>query len=559
MSRFALTLAACLWSSTALAENAALLIENAAPSVLDRIRGADGVAGAVEPLREAGVDVLALRGAGGAELREGLGRFLGTLDAETEGVAVVLSGRFVSTTRETYLLPPDVEAETAAEVFAEGLPLSPLLAVLADFPGRAVLMLAEGGPETLEARFLDDGAGAIDLPQGVTLIRGAPDVIAALARRDLPRPGRALVARAREESLAVEGYAPRGFSFLTEVTVPAPNPEPEPESAPEPERETDAEAEARLWADARRRDTRDAYALYLAAFPEGPNAARAEARIEEIDGEPLREARLTEEALELNRDERAEIQRNLALLDYDTRGIDGIFGPGTRGAIEAWQEREGYEVTSYLTARQVARLDTQAEARAEELEREAAAREEERAREDRAYWRETGASGAEADLRAYLDRYPDGDYADVAEEELSRIEEAARADAAREDRAAWDRARQVGTAQAYREYLLEFPDGAFAGEAQRRLVEDDRDAGERAAEAQAQAQEAALNLSPMARRLAEAKLGSLDLGPGRVDGNFDADTRRAIRRYQNARGLQVTGYLDQPTVVRLLADSILPR
>jgi peptidoglycan hydrolase-like protein with peptidoglycan-binding domain len=38
---------------------------------------------------------------------------------------------------------------------------------------------------------------------------------------------------------------------------------------------------------------------------------------------------------------------------------------------------------------------------------------------------------------------------------------------------------------------------------------------------------------------------------------FDAETRRAIRRYQNARGLPVSGYLNEGTVVRLLADAVL--
>ena len=33
--------------------------------------------------------------------------------------------------------------------------------------------------------------------------------------------------------------------------------------------------------------------------------------------------------------------------------------------------------------------------------------------------------------------------------------------------------------------------------------------------------------------------------------------RRSIRRYQEARNLQKTGYLNQRTVVRLLADSVL--
>ena len=41
-----------------------------------------------------------------------------------------------------------------------------------------------------------------------------------------------------------------------------------------------------------------------------------------------------------------------------------------------------------------------------------------------------------------------------------------------------------------------------------------------------------------------------------VDGTFDQATRRAIRRYQSNREIEASGYLDEATVVRLLADSV---
>ncbi|MHA6324613.1 peptidoglycan-binding domain-containing protein [Roseivivax sp. CAU 1753] len=556
MPRFALTLAACLIGSTALADTAALIVENASPSMLDRLRGTEGIMAAVSPLRDEGVDVLALRGADGAAMRDGLVRFLDTLDADTDGVAVLLSGRFVHSATETYLLPLAAETGTAGDVFLQALPVAPLLAVLGAYPGRALLILAEAGPQPVVADFLRDGAGDIDLPQGVTLIRGAPDTIGRLVRDDLGVPARTLVAVARDAGLGVEGYAPDDLVFLPAASAPgAPvrdtPPRPVPGAAV-----VDTAAEARLWREASAEDTREAYAMYLSAFPEGPNAAEARDRIADIDADPDRDARRAEEALALNREARAEIQRDLSILDYNTRGIDGIFGPGTRGAISAWQRDNGIEESGFLSGNQIARLDDQAAQRAEELEREAARREEQRAREDRLYWRDTGASGDAEGLRAYLARYPDGDYADLATEQLAEIDAQARAEAEAQDRRAWEQAEAAGTEAAYREYLAAFPNGAFAGEAQRRLVEVDRPSTERQAEAQAQAQEAALNLTPIAKRLAEARLSTFGFEPGPVDGRFDADTRRAIRRYQQSRGLTVTGYFDQVTVVRLLADSI---
>ena len=58
----------------------------------------------------------------------------------------------------------------------------------------------------------------------------------------------------------------------------------------------------------------------------------------------------TESVLGLNRSQRREVQRRLSLLGHDPRGIDGIFGPGTRGAITAWQKKQDLTATGYLDA-----------------------------------------------------------------------------------------------------------------------------------------------------------------------------------------------------------------
>ena len=46
--------------------------------------------------------------------------------------------------------------------------------------------------------------------------------------------------------------------------------------------------------------------------------------------------------------------------------------------------------------------------------------------------------------------------------------------------------------------------------------------------------------------------------PGRVDGEFTPETRAALRRYQGARNLRVTGFVTQETVSSLLADVLRP-
>src|SRR5690606_32437808 len=56
-----------------------------------------------------------------------------------------------------------------------------------------------------------------------------------------------------------------------------------------------------------------------------------------------------------------------------------------------------------------------------------------------------------------------------------------------------------------------------------------------------------------ARLLIEQRLQQMELKPGEVDGEFTDETRRALRRFQREQGLDVTGYVSQETIVRLLA------
>ncbi len=64
-------------------------------------------------------------------------------------------------------------------------------------------------------------------------------------------------------------------------------------------------------------------------------------------------ALLEERLLGLNLSERADVQRRLTRLGYNTYGSDGTFGGNTRRAIAAWQADEGATITGYLTADQV--------------------------------------------------------------------------------------------------------------------------------------------------------------------------------------------------------------
>lgn len=70
---------------------------------------------------------------------------------------------------------------------------------------------------------------------------------------------------------------------------------------------------------------------------------------------------LTETALELDRAGRIAVQRRLNLLGYSTRGVDGVFGPGTRAGISQWQLKNGLPVSGYLAADQLSVLNATSE------------------------------------------------------------------------------------------------------------------------------------------------------------------------------------------------------
>lgn len=551
MRHFMLTCALMLGAGLAQAvraDDAALILGNERYEVLGRVtRGAE-VTGAERGLVALGFDVTALRNGRADATGDALAAFIEAAPG-AERLVVALTGRFVTDGARTWYLTAEAGDLSLFGIAGAAVSVESLMQVLATAPGRAVLLLGAEAGDDAHDRWLRQGIGALDVPQGVTVLRGEPRYVADFLGSEMVRPEGDLAALvAGNRRIAAEGFLPRNFVFMpSETDVVAQQPQ-------EPAAVT--EAEAALWEGAVALDSIEAYRNYLRRYPRGENADAAEAAIAAIIAEPERDARRAEETLALNRDQRRNIQRNLSLLEYDTRGIDGIFGPGTRSAITAWQQANQFPQTSYLTAEQISRLDAQAARRAAELEAEAERNRQQAALLDRAYWDETGARGDEAGVRAYLDRYPDGIRAEEATERLAAIEAEKRRAAEADDRTAWDAARDANTDAAYRRYLREQPEGAFTAEAQARLEGLGRESTDAAATDAARAEESALGLNPLTARLVEARLDQLGLEPGQVDGTFDAQTRRAIRRYQRDRDMPVTGYLNEPTVVRLLADSI---
>ncbi|MDF1873542.1 peptidoglycan-binding domain-containing protein [Vannielia sp.] len=501
-----------------------------------------------EALEGAGFTVVGASPASAALMRGGLEEFLQGVAGERR-LVIHLAGQFARSGSDTWLLSDSAGKVNLASVAGEGLALSTVLEIAAGVPGQAIVLIGtKGAPDGLGTG-LQPGIGALEVPQGVTVITGASSDIGAFATGPMLKRGESLEALVKAGSrLSAEGY-------LSGATVWRPAGE-EPASAvvgPLPGAE---EAERAVWQAAEAEDSVTSYLGYLERYPLGSFAEEARQVIAEIEAEPYRSERKAEEALGLSRDDRRQIQRNLTLLNYAPKGIDGIFGPGTRGAIKRFQGKAGFPETSYLTPQQITRLTEQAERRSAELEAEAERRRLEQERLDRDYWDATGAQGDEAGLRVYLKKYPDGLYSEIAQDQLAVIADEKRREAQAQDRTAWDRAVNANSVAAFRNYLVAYPEGAFAEEAQARI--ETLTQAESPDRKEAEARETALGLTQLTRVLVERRLAQLGLEPGPTDGRFEASTRRAIRRFQRDRELGVTGYLDEATVARMLADAGLP-
>ncbi len=538
------------------AEDAALIVGVSDYDTLRDVRGAQDVVDAGAALQSMGFRLF------GSDTSDGLqakADDFSTFTTQAERLVVVLAGQFVTDGQRTWLMPGDAARPAPFSVANGAISVETALAQLAQTPGAAVLVLGYDARNDGDlGNGLRSGIGDLDIPSGVTVVQGSVSSAADLLEDVIATPGGDVIASVRD----TRNLSGSGFMPSTLVLVPATNTRPAPPPKPAPAAPTTAPSsadlagmlEGTLWDAVRTADTQDGYARYLDRYPQGAHASEAVSRMQDLRN-PDRALKQSEDALNLPQEARRAIQRDLQVLGLDTRGIDGIFGPGSRSAIKTWQGQNGASQTGYLTAEQISRIDAQAARRSAELEAQAQARREQEQQADRAYWSNTGDTGTEAGLRSYLERYPEGQFADNAKAKLGDIQNRARAAADESDRQTWDRAVRTNNPGAYRAYLNEHPNGAFRSEANTRITQLEQARDAQAGNDAALAGERALALDPISLRLVEARLSQLGLDPGAVDGKIDGDTRSAIRRYQRDRQLTASGFLDQATVSQMLTDA----
>ena len=498
------------------AENRAVVIGNSDYQAAPDLAGAD-MRAAVEGLDAAGFRTGAGTDLDATALRRHL-RLL-TADGPVPGARiVVLNGRFLHDSGETWFLGTDAQAPDQISAGLQGVPLSLVLRLMSDSRPGAVLMLGTDGQQMPHQPGLDSGIGGLAPPQGVAVITGTPEAIA-----------RGMAELLRGSSVAQTVAADQALQLLPGSSgrmVPLPrgmagNPAGDP-----------LRAEREAWANA---------ATARARLEEGPVPVPPSAGLRPLRPEAQAVAGAkAERAMAITNSDRATIQRWLDRLGHDAGTADAVFGQRTRSALAAWQKANGHQPTGYLTGdqrrmirAQIAHLDGDNGSR------------------DRAYWQLTGARGDADGLRSYLRRYPDGLHAATARQMLDAATGNVTPDLPQGDAATWRWAREQGSAAAYETYLERYPQGTNAAEARTHLLTM------RAATEAAHREERSLGLDLPARRLIEERLRIAGMRPGAVDGEFSDQTRAALRRYQGARNLRVTGFVTQETVGQLLQDVML--
>ena len=483
---------------------------------------ADVIAPAATALSAAGFEVVSGSGLSMTELGN-FARLM--LDDPGEGRRVILlEGAFVHDGNETWLLGRGARPQSRVDLASEGLPLSLVLEQLSHSPGGAALLLAPQEASPTGTGF-QPGIMLPDIPQGVTVLEGAPDSIARLATKSLGARGSSLAAMA----VAVPGIRASGFLAPLVPFRPKTAPEAAPPAAlgtsPEdasatsgqkaPENEPTG-ADAAAWEMAETLDEASAYQAYLTQYPQGEQAEAARQRLDRLRAEALLGAAEAESRIGLSREQRRDLQRALGRLGYPTRGLDGVFGQNTRAAVQDWQAAQGLEATGFLTQAQtlliletailmqepaspapdmpLAKTDTGAKPVAPPPEQGAVP---------------SAADATQTNTAPATSSTPTAQT--VTEEDPAEVP-------------------ALAPIPPELAYLRRYPDGLFA--------------------------EAALALGPERRKAINDRLIALQLMPGPSSDDLTAESRAALKLFQETNGLTVTGYVNQPTWWALLAGNL---
>ncbi|MDM7255627.1 MAG: peptidoglycan-binding protein, partial [Paracoccus sp. (in: a-proteobacteria)] len=169
--RLAVALALC--AGAAMAEDRSVVIANGDYRHLPTMEV--GTA-APDALRAAGFRVVSGVDLKASEIRPALADLLRE-DADPGARLVLLSGRFAHSASDSWFFGTDAEAPDLVTADLQGVPLSVVIDLLGQKKGGAVLFLAQSDDESELGAGLAAGIGDLVLPDGVSVVQGAPRAI----------------------------------------------------------------------------------------------------------------------------------------------------------------------------------------------------------------------------------------------------------------------------------------------------------------------------------------------------------------------------------------------
>jgi len=345
-----------LGAGSVFASDLAMVFGNRNYRHAETMYSAESALNSARSLRQAGYFVISGRDLSLDEIRKALVVMDDRL-SQSERVIVMLNGHFVHSATDTWFVPVDTATTSRAAISYQGLSVSSILDILAERPGQAALFLGTYPRDIPTGRGLTPGIGTLTIPQGVFVATGKPDDIDLTFRRDFMAQGAGFA-----EALSHAPDSVSGAGFISNTASVTGNDSAAAEAAA---------TEEGFWQAIKALNASAGFALYLQTYPSGQHAFEAQRQIIALKSQDdENRAKSAEDDLDLSRDERRAVQENLTLLGYDTRGVDGVFGRGTRAAIAAWQKDEGFDPTGYLRGRMPDRLSAQAAKKADELARE---------------------------------------------------------------------------------------------------------------------------------------------------------------------------------------------
>ncbi|MCF7699100.1 peptidoglycan-binding protein [Loktanella sp. M215] len=323
-------------TSLAQAEDAALIVGISDYDTLRDVRGAGQVTDAVPSLQRLGFSVYGTGGSGDVQSQANA---FANAAPNADRLVVVLTGQFVTDGQRTWLLPANAATPAPFTLANGAISVETVLTTMEQTPGAAVLVMGRDTRSDGDmGNGLRNGIGDLDIPSGVTVVQGSVAAANDLLSRVIATPGGDVIAGVRgSRDLTGSGFMPSGLVLIEANARPGLS-RPIP-SAPPVSTVPSSVTEATVWDQTRAVDDQAAYTRYLDRYPDGPHAAAAVQRLTELR-DPNLAYRQVEDALNLPLEARRAIQRDLQVLGYDTRGIDGIFGPGTRAAVKSWARQE---------------------------------------------------------------------------------------------------------------------------------------------------------------------------------------------------------------------------